>query len=74
MPILAICAGMQVIAGMYGAKLTSDIASYNNGIIDHFDSTISHTINISQDSLLLRSPSNFHLRPTPSPRSSNLNK
>lgn len=54
MPILAICAGMQVIAGMYGAKLTSDIANYNKGIIDHFDSTISHTINVSQDSLLFK--------------------
>ncbi|MBL6785482.1 MAG: gamma-glutamyl-gamma-aminobutyrate hydrolase family protein [Rickettsiales bacterium] len=54
MPILAICAGMQVIAGMHGGKLTSNIANHNNGVIDHFDTKTSHIINVTPDSLLFK--------------------
>lgn len=51
-PILGICAGMQVMCAILGCKLTGNIANYLNGNIDHFGYVKDHNITISDDNLL----------------------
>ncbi|MBT4990082.1 MAG: gamma-glutamyl-gamma-aminobutyrate hydrolase family protein [Rickettsiales bacterium] len=52
MPMLCICAGMQVLAGLFGCKLTADVSSLSNQSIEHFDLTKNHDINIAIDTIL----------------------
>lgn len=52
MPLLGICAGMQVMSGILGAKLTSNIHKYLPQALPHFNFTSDHDIEIIKDSLL----------------------
>jgi putative glutamine amidotransferase len=51
-PMLCICAGMQVLAGLLGCKLIPNIDKYIENNIEHFDLSKNHDINIEKDSLL----------------------
>lgn len=47
-PMLCICAGLQVIGGLFGCKLTSEI----RGDVEHFDLTKNHDVKIQTNSIL----------------------
>jgi putative glutamine amidotransferase len=51
-PMLGICGGMQVLGGILGCKLTSDLKKTFNNKIEHFDLTKPHDIEIEENSLL----------------------
>lgn len=51
-PILGICGGMQVIAGLMGCKLIPNIKKYIKSDIDHFDLTQNHKMIITPNSKL----------------------
>jgi putative glutamine amidotransferase len=52
MPILGICGGMQVIAGLMGCKLIPDIKKYIGTEIEHFDLSKDHKINVKTNTIL----------------------
>ena len=52
MPILGICGGMQVIAGLMGCKLIPDIKKYIGTEIEHFDLNKDHKINVKTNTIL----------------------
>ncbi len=55
-PVLGICAGMQILAGMHGCKLTGDVMKFFNTEFNHLDAFPSeeyaHRIKITGGSLL----------------------
>lgn len=51
-PVLGICAGMQVIAGLMGCKLIPNIKKYIKSNIDHFDLTQDHEMEITPNTKL----------------------
>ncbi len=51
-PILGICGGMQVIAGLMGCKLIPDIKKYIGKKIEHFDLTKDHELEVMPDTIL----------------------
>jgi putative glutamine amidotransferase len=54
MPILGICGGMQVIAGLMGCKLIPDIKKYIGTDIEHFDLYQDHEITINPNTILYK--------------------
>lgn len=56
MPILGICAGMQIIGGLLGCKMTPDIHNYTKTQIDHINGAIAeeycHDVIVNNQSLL----------------------
>lgn len=55
MPLLGICAGMQILAGMHGCKLTSDIQKYSATQISHRGEDphqYAHDVIVEDDGLL----------------------
>ncbi|MEM6583524.1 MAG: gamma-glutamyl-gamma-aminobutyrate hydrolase family protein [Pseudomonadota bacterium] len=58
MPILGICAGMQLIAGAYGARLIADLSHHDSNGERHWQveehTNVVHEVDIKQDSLLAR--------------------
>jgi putative glutamine amidotransferase len=52
LPMLCICGGMQVLAGLFGCKLTSDVNNISATNIEHFDLTKDHNINIEINTIL----------------------
>ena len=55
MPILGICAGMQIMAGMHGAKLASDIQKYSKTGASHRGedpNKYAHNVIVESDGLL----------------------
>ncbi len=57
MPVLGICAGMQLLAGMHGCKLTADIAAHAKSEIDHRTTSlgceqVAHDLHIEEGGLL----------------------
>lgn len=48
MPMLCICAGLQVVGGLFGCKLTSEL----KGDVEHFDLTKDHEVNIVPGTIL----------------------
>ncbi|MDB2550371.1 gamma-glutamyl-gamma-aminobutyrate hydrolase family protein [Rickettsiales bacterium] len=51
-PILGICGGMQVIAGLMGCKLIPDIKKYINSNIEHFGFAQDHKMIINDNTIL----------------------
>jgi putative glutamine amidotransferase len=51
LPLLTICAGMQVMAGILGCKLTNNVGKYFNGDVNHFDGNLMHEVVVEKDSL-----------------------
>ena len=55
-PLLGICAGMQILAGMHGCKLTSNIQEYSNCNRNHLDEieaeSIAHQMKVEFGSAL----------------------
>jgi len=51
-PLLCICAGMQVLGGLLGCKLTSNVKNYLQSNLDHFDLSINHDVSVEAHSLL----------------------
>lgn len=55
-PVLGICAGMQILGGMHGCKLTSDIMAYIKTSVDHLKGfpaeKYAHDVNVVKGSLL----------------------
>lgn len=58
MPFLGICAGMQVMGGISGAKMTADINNYLNTAIDHRNhcpaEQFAHDVIVEKNSLLYK--------------------
>lgn len=54
LPMLCICGGMQVLAGILDCKLTSDLTSSIENNIEHFDLDKPHLLKIEKDSLLYK--------------------
>lgn len=54
LPILGICAGMQVMSAIMGCKLTGNVNQYLKSDIDHFGYVKNHKISISNDNLLYK--------------------
>jgi putative glutamine amidotransferase len=55
MPLLGICAGMQILAGMHGCKLASDITKYSKTHVSHRGIDpyqYAHNVIVESDSLL----------------------
>lgn len=52
LPILGICAGMQVLAGLFNAKLAANVNKALNSSLEHFDLTKPHKVVITPNSLL----------------------
>lgn len=54
MPVLGICAGMQILGGMFDCKLTPDIHSYLENALDHTGprESIAHDVNITKGTVL----------------------
>ncbi len=52
LPLLCICAGMQVLSGMFGCKLTANVRKYFGDKIEHFDLAQDHDVLISEGSIL----------------------
>lgn len=52
MPLLTICAGMQVLAGILGCKLTNNVGDYFNSDIDHFDENLMHEVFVEKGTIL----------------------
>ena len=51
-PILGICAGMQMIAGLNGSRLTSDLRADNPHSLDHDSPNTSHWVTLAEGSRL----------------------
>lgn len=55
-PLLGICAGMQILGGIHGCKLSSNIQEYSSCNRNHLDEieaeSIAHDINVSRGTLL----------------------
>lgn len=51
-PILGICAGMQMIAGLNGSRLTPDVRADNPGALDHDSRTTLHRVTLAGGSRL----------------------
>lgn len=46
-PVLGLCGGMQMLAGLQGCKLTSDIGGIASGAIKHDDPATRHTVRVA---------------------------
>lgn len=55
-PLLGICAGMQIMAGIAGCKMTADVHKYFDTDIDHINGApaeeFAHDVNVVKDTLL----------------------
>lgn len=56
MPLLGICAGMQLLGGLLGCKMTGGIHRYTDSTINHFDATpiaeYAHTVTVLEETRL----------------------
>ena len=51
-PVLGICHGMQMLSGLHGSRLTSDLQARTDGSINHCDPEGSHKVQVLADTLL----------------------
>lgn len=54
LPVLGICAGMQVLAGISDCKLTGNLQSYFKTPLDHFDLNKEHLLKLNKESNLAK--------------------
>lgn len=56
MPLLGICAGMQLLGGLEGCKMTRNVTKHANTEIDHLDAKpaeeVAHSVTVTPDTLL----------------------
>ncbi len=53
-PVLGICNGMQVLAGLYGCRLSPDVRSLGSHIMEHDKSNHVHSVAIRENTRLYR--------------------
>ena len=53
-PVLGICNGMQVLAGLYGCRLSPDVRAMGSHILDHDKRGHEHSVSIKENTLLSR--------------------
>ncbi|WP_134498311.1 gamma-glutamyl-gamma-aminobutyrate hydrolase family protein [Microvirga pakistanensis] len=53
-PVLGICNGMQVLAGLHGCRLSPDVRAMGTHILEHDKRGHEHPVSIAEDTLLAR--------------------